>query len=177
MLVTILGMALLSTGEVRTWGKNNNGQLGNNDTNFGSSESVVQVKDQSDTNISNVIDISALGRSGVALTSSNTVYTWGDGASGQIGDGGNDSTQEYAGTTQSVIGLHQLGKGGDSHVLALSYRKDHYESFVTFDMELDFNDKNFLDNGEYQFHGQHFGSPTYYLDNNYTNNISTSLSR
>ncbi len=68
-------------GTVWAWGRNSNGQLGNNSTT--DSSVPVQV-----SGLTGVTSIAAGGGAGYALKSNNTVWAWGMGAYGQVGDNG-----------------------------------------------------------------------------------------
>ena len=88
--------ALLSTGRVRCWGSNANGQLGdgtNTDRHFAVTvdkdpdEPEADESDQHFDPLTGVIQVAAGGRHTCALKSDNTVWCWGRNASGQLGDG------------------------------------------------------------------------------------------
>lgn len=91
-------LALKSDGTVWAWGANDYYQLGNRaltESKNRVSENPVKV------NISNVISISASGKTSFALLEDGTVMAWGDGNTGSSGDGGEVSrggnTAEYSG--------------------------------------------------------------------------------
>lgn len=105
--------ALLETGEVRCWGNNENGQLGNG-TNQNSSIPV-EVTELPDR----VVQVVAGGVFTCALTQNGKLYCWGDGSNGRFGDG---STEIYR-TPILVDGLEQdIDRivAGDYHLCARS---------------------------------------------------------
>lgn len=74
------GLALKSNGTVRTWGRNNGGQLG--DGTYDNKNTPVQV-----SNITGITAIASGGNHSLALKSDGIVWTWGYGKEGQIGNG------------------------------------------------------------------------------------------
>jgi len=78
-------MALLSDGNVMTWGDNASGQLGDGRTR--NSSVPVLVSGLSDGTTRDVTAIAAGGRHSMALLSDGNVMTWGNNAEGQLGDG------------------------------------------------------------------------------------------
>ncbi len=83
-------MALLSTGTIRTWGSGTGGQLGNN----ASSDQFVSVAVSTSTGIANVVKIDAGENHCMAMTSTNKVYTWGNGSDGKLGLGNTSNFDE-----------------------------------------------------------------------------------
>lgn len=77
-------IALISDGRVYTWGYGGAGRLGNGSTSNQSSP--VQVKLNASTFLTDVVDIGAIYSSGYALASDGSVYAWGAGAEGQLGN-------------------------------------------------------------------------------------------
>lgn len=79
-------LALRSDGTVWTWGKNLNGQLGDNTVSDRSTP--VQVKGPGNmAYLNDIIEISGGARHSLALQSDGTVWAWGDNSNGQLGDG------------------------------------------------------------------------------------------
>ncbi|MCM8816517.1 MAG: hypothetical protein NC913_03270 [Candidatus Omnitrophica bacterium] len=111
-------LALLEDGTVWAWGRNHQGQLGNGTT----QDSHVPVK------VSNLTDVVAIAASdyppappfSLALKSNGTVWAWGGGRDGQLGNGqsGNDY---YSSVPVQVSGLTNIIAiaAGDNHALAL----------------------------------------------------------
>lgn len=107
--------ALLETGEVYCWGRNNSGQLGQSlNSNFGFPVRV--------NNLPDVKQISAGGESTCALGWDNSAYCWGDNSDGQITDTSHgsqlsspvqlNSPEPVALVTVSTDAVCQLGKSG-----------------------------------------------------------------
>jgi alpha-tubulin suppressor-like RCC1 family protein len=84
--------ALVSGGKVECWGYNEYGQLGNGTTT--DSSIPVTVYSSGTTPLANVTHVSAGGSFACALISDGTVWCWGDGSYGQLGNGtsGNQSS-------------------------------------------------------------------------------------
>jgi alpha-tubulin suppressor-like RCC1 family protein len=72
-------MALLADGTIRSWGRNNFGQLGNNTT----TNSLIPI---AVSNINTAIKIKSTSCSSFALLSDGTIKSWGLNANGQLGD-------------------------------------------------------------------------------------------
>ncbi len=111
-------LALKSDGTVWAWGNNWRGQLGN-DSN---TDSAVPVQILCDYNASHppladIIAIAAGRYFGMALDSSNNVWTWGSNSSGQLGDGTTDS-RNFAHQIPTFATVTAIA-AGDSHALAL----------------------------------------------------------
>lgn len=103
-------LALLSDGTVRTWGRNNGGQLGDNTT------------DNRDAPISVAILDSVVALAGgtfhsLALRSDGTIRAWGDNFNGQLGNGTNIFS--YTPVQVSSINDAVAIAAGDLHSLAL----------------------------------------------------------
>ncbi len=80
-------MALKKDGTVWTWGRNDGGQLGNNNT---SNKSLpVQVKGGASGSeyLADVVQVTAGNWHSMALKANGTVYAWGWGQYGQLGNG------------------------------------------------------------------------------------------
>ncbi|MHB8221027.1 MAG: RCC1 domain-containing protein, partial [Acidimicrobiales bacterium] len=75
-------LALSSTGTVYAWGSGSGGQLGNGTT----ANSDVPVEVQLPTGVS-ATAVAAGGAQSLALTTAGTVYAWGSGSDGQLGNG------------------------------------------------------------------------------------------
>ncbi len=102
--------ALLSTGGVQCWGKNENGQLG--DGTLVSKNYPVTV-----SGISNAIAISAGFETSCALLSTGTVKCWGRNSSGQLGDG--SQTQRLTPVAVSGLSSAVAISTGSNHNCAL----------------------------------------------------------
>jgi RHS repeat-associated protein len=113
---THLGMALQSNGTVWTWGFGDAGQLGNGTT--GRSAVAVQVSD-----LSNAIAIAATNplnseATAAALRADGTVWTWGYGGDGQLGNGTTDQINPTPVQVSNLSGVAAIA-GGWGHFLAL----------------------------------------------------------
>jgi alpha-tubulin suppressor-like RCC1 family protein len=106
------GMALRSDGTVWSWGRNEHGVLGDGTL----SDSLVPAEV---TGLSHVTRIAAGGLEGMAvatrgITTLSTVYTWGDNAQGQLGDGTDQDRPVPAPVTGiSVPSVAGIAVGGD----------------------------------------------------------------
>ncbi|OQA05721.1 MAG: Regulator of chromosome condensation (RCC1) repeat protein [bacterium ADurb.Bin374] len=112
-------LALKSDGTVWAWGYGNYGQLGDN----GATQrtTAVQVKDSASTYLQDVVKIAAGGGTyyssayypngfSLALKRDGTVWSWGFGGSGQIGNNLNGN-QNYAVKTWGLTGITTIGAG------------------------------------------------------------------
>ncbi|MBI5912998.1 hypothetical protein HY839_00990 [Candidatus Azambacteria bacterium] len=109
-------LALKSDGTVWGWGWNGFGQLGNGTT---ISQSIpVQSKKYDGTHINNIVAISAGLAHSLALKSDGTVWAWGRGNSGQLGNG---TLIFYDGLAKQVPGLNNIAAiaAGGNYSLAL----------------------------------------------------------
>jgi alpha-tubulin suppressor-like RCC1 family protein len=110
--------ALLTTGNVQCWGDNSSGQLG--DGNGG--EGIYSNSPVTVSGLSGVTAITGGYAHSCALTGAGGVLCWGDGESGQLGDG-SSGAGVYATTPIQVSGLssgiHAIAAGG-YHTCALT---------------------------------------------------------
>jgi alpha-tubulin suppressor-like RCC1 family protein len=108
-------LVLKSDGSVWSWGWNWQGQLGDG-TSGTDRTSPVRVVTAGGP-LADVVAVAAGSAFSMALRQDGTVWTWGDGVHGQLGDG---STQDHLRATQ-VPGLSGITAiaAGDSHALAL----------------------------------------------------------
>jgi alpha-tubulin suppressor-like RCC1 family protein len=125
--VTMLGgrtywnLAVKSDGTVWAWGMNQSGQLGNGTVNtLGGPQvlSPVQVNDsQAGGDIHSSLQVSCGYTYGVALAPNGTVWTWGTGPNGELGNG----TTGFSYTPVQVTGLSNVTavSSGWKHILAL----------------------------------------------------------
>jgi hypothetical protein len=109
------GYALLSNGQVMSWGENGSGQLGNGNTT--DQPLPVYVLTAAGTPLTDIIQIQGMENNGVALKSDGTVWIWGSNSNDQIGVCGAGNSL-YA---VQVGGLPQIVKigAGDFCVYAL----------------------------------------------------------
>ena len=110
-------LAIDSSGKVYAWGHNGSGQLGNNLT--VNALTPVAVQAPADKNIIQVSGSGWLGTSSSALASDGTVYSWGRGFDGQLGDGTNNDSSVPVITTINLVDTpstptHVMAKPGDT---------------------------------------------------------------
>ena len=79
------GCAVIAGGEVRCWGQNGSGQLGDGTTTTPSPQALVAVKVVGGANLTGIIGLSA-GYDFTCGRSATAIWCWGDGYSGQLGD-------------------------------------------------------------------------------------------
>jgi alpha-tubulin suppressor-like RCC1 family protein len=106
-------MALSASGNVYTWGSNGNGQLGDQSTQSSSVPVQVQAPGGGGA-FSSVAGIAGGEESAVAYTASGNVYTWGNNADGQLGNG---TTTSFL-TPVEVVGVGGSGSLSTVHALA-----------------------------------------------------------
>ncbi len=87
-------MALTSTGVLYAWGRNSHGQLGTGNVINYTTSVPVPVKTSGVLLNKTIIQVSAGPLHCLALDAQGKVYAWGDGDSGQLGDGLNQDTNE-----------------------------------------------------------------------------------
>lgn len=111
-------LALTQNGKVYSWGLNDNGQLGSNDTN--SSAYAKAVLGEDGTNyLTNIVDISAGAYGSVAIDKDGNLYVWGKGSDGQIGNGAKDAKYlPTKNTIQKAIQVSMSGRGSVSVLTA-----------------------------------------------------------
>ena len=110
-------LALKSDGTVRSWGSNTTGQLGDGFLDNTLDGTAVQVRSSAGTGfLTGITAIAAGNTHSVALQSDGTVWTWGNNANGQIGDGTN---------TTRLLPVQVSGFGPGSGVVAVSAGNNH----------------------------------------------------
>ncbi len=102
-------------GTVRSWGRNDTGQLGNGNTTNSASPVVA-------ANLTGILAVAAGETHSLALKNDGTVWTWGGNSNGQLGDGStsqrNNAVQVMKDATTALNKVVQVAAGG-SHSLAL----------------------------------------------------------
>jgi alpha-tubulin suppressor-like RCC1 family protein len=109
-------LALLNSGTVKSWGENDNGQLGNGASLPGADKSTpVRV-----ANLTGVRAIATGGYHSLALMESGRVKSWGDNEYAQLGNGNHGDGTDRS-TPGNVMGLDNVRSisGGMSHSLAI----------------------------------------------------------
>ena len=102
-------VALKANGTIWTWGYNNDGQLGNGTSSFTLRLSPGQVGSATDW-----VSISAGGYHTTAIKANGTLWVWGQGGNGQLGDGG-------SGANYHINTPFQIGTGTDWVILSAGY--------------------------------------------------------
>lgn len=95
------------------WGNNANGQVGNGNNSPTSVSTPYKI-----TSITNVIDVSGGNYHSVALTDNGSVYTWGGGSNGELGQG-SVNTSQFTPLLLAGTGLVKKVSGGQNHTLLL----------------------------------------------------------
>lgn len=108
------GEALGSNGEIYTWGSNSYGNLGTgvSDSVLSFSDTPVQVQLPAGVTATS---IGAEGVDGLAVGSDGHVYSWGDNAEGQLGDGGAESESDVPVETELPAGVSAVAVGGENN--------------------------------------------------------------
>ena len=115
--------AVLTTGELMSWGLNSDGQLGDGTTT--NQNSPVYVLTGPGVRLTNVLQIDGGDDFGVALLGDGTVWTWGYNNNGQLGQN-NTTSISYARQVfkdaARTLPLNNITKvtAGDTHVMALA---------------------------------------------------------
>ncbi len=117
-------VALKSDGTVWTWGNNSSGQLGTGSTG-GTSTLAVQVIHPVDPSgyLTDIIDIAAASSTSAAVKSDGTVWTWGSGGRGEIGNFTKSTYNEpqqvkIENTHAFLTGITKIA-GGDQHFVSI----------------------------------------------------------
>jgi alpha-tubulin suppressor-like RCC1 family protein len=109
------GLAVLSDGTVKAWGRNSDGQLGNGST----TNAAVPVNVST---ITNIFAVAAGTGHSLALRNDGTVWAWGLNANGQLGDGSTTTrttaVQVMIGAGNPLTGIVHVAAGG-THSIAL----------------------------------------------------------
>jgi alpha-tubulin suppressor-like RCC1 family protein len=101
------GYGLRHDGTVWAWGVGSNGELGNATT---ASLAVVPVAVH---NLSGVVAVAGGGDTGYALEKNGTVWAWGAGAEGELGNGTNQSRADLPVAVHGVSGVVAVAGGGE----------------------------------------------------------------
>ncbi|MCR2808041.1 RCC1 domain-containing protein [Paenibacillus soyae] len=114
--------ALKADGTVWTWGADDRGQLGDGGDATSQPAAVQALNGADGSVLAEIISIAAGGGTTAALSSSGSVYAWGDNTLGQLGDG-TRIDRDHAGTVKLVSGesLQNVKAiaAGENHLLAL----------------------------------------------------------
>ena len=102
------GLALFEDGQVCSWGQNDYGQCGNGTTT--TLQYPHYVKDENNTStLTDIIDIAAGYQHSIALKNDNTIRTWGDNSSGELGIG--NSTQSTYPVWPTITDVQAISAG------------------------------------------------------------------
>jgi alpha-tubulin suppressor-like RCC1 family protein len=109
-------MALSSNGTLKAWGSNELGQLG--DGSVTNRLSPVTVMASASTPLSGVVEAAGARDFSIARKSNGTVWTWGGGASGELGNGTTPTSRTTPGRVTGLTSVVAIA-GGRNHALAL----------------------------------------------------------
>jgi alpha-tubulin suppressor-like RCC1 family protein len=120
--------AIDTDGQVWTWGVNWNGRLGDGTTNSRYTPARVRKSANPDDYLTGIISISAGGGTIAALDADGTVWTWGAGANGALGNGfttdSSYAVQVLQGgsnnTATPLVGMSEVACGSSGFCLALA---------------------------------------------------------
>jgi alpha-tubulin suppressor-like RCC1 family protein len=105
-------LAVSTAGEVFAWGYNYYGELGNGQSGNGTDRAIpvrVVAGEQGTGDLYSIVGVSAGWIHSVALTSSGTVFSWGDNTYGQLGNGTNNSSNAPVKVVAGEQGSGNLG--------------------------------------------------------------------
>lgn len=106
-------IALKDDGTLWSWGRNDNGQLGDGTT----AGSAVPKQLQEMTGVTGIVALAAGGRHNAVVMGNGTVWTWGDNAVGQLGDG-STSYKEHFVPVGDFSAISTI-EGGGNHTVVL----------------------------------------------------------
>ena len=112
-------VALKTDGTVWAWGRNADGELGNNAA--GNSSLPVQVQTQSGAALTGVVEIAAGRFHALARKTDGTVWSWGSNGSGELGSGATSGVRRYAGQVTQLAQVKAITVG---HFHGLAVRQD-----------------------------------------------------
>lgn len=101
---------------VTSWGHNSSGQLGNGGN-------AAQTVPTAVPRLTNIKDIAAGGRHGLALDTSGQVYSWGDNAYGQLGNNRTGDSRTVPDRVQGMPKVKQISAGCDFSLALLENGK------------------------------------------------------
>jgi alpha-tubulin suppressor-like RCC1 family protein len=104
--------ALMPDGTVRAWGMNSSGELGNGTQCQGGSPCLPVSDPVTVTGLSGVTALAAGNSTGYALRSDGTVWAWGSGYNGALGDGQLFTKSLVPARITSLSGVTAIGDGG-----------------------------------------------------------------
>ena len=106
-------IALKDDGTLWSWGRNDNGQLGDGTT----AGSAVPKRLQEMTGVTGIVALAAGGRHNAVVMGNGTVWTWGDNAVGQLGDGSTSYKEHFVpvGDFSAIATI----EGGGNHTVVL----------------------------------------------------------
>jgi alpha-tubulin suppressor-like RCC1 family protein len=120
--------AIDTDGQVWTWGVNWNGRLGDGTTNSRFTPARVKKSANPDDYLTGIVSISAGGGTIAAVDADGTVWTWGAGANGALGNGSTADSSYPVQVLQSVtnnagsplVGIEQVACGSSGFCIALA---------------------------------------------------------
>ena len=117
--------ALKTDSTVLCWGRGNNGRLGHGSTNGSSYPAQVIASEGSTDVLSNIVQVSSGGSHTCALKDNGTIFCWGEGGGGRLGNGDTAETSHPVGVLEAENSTDLLSNivqisSGDSYACALS---------------------------------------------------------
>ena len=113
--------ALTSEGNVKCWGKGDNGQLGNDAASDSSTPVNVVAADSSTSLLSDIVQISVGGEYTCALTSGGGIKCWGSGPQGQLGNG----TSGESNSVDAPVSVTTVGTTALTGIVGISMGTSH----------------------------------------------------
>lgn len=122
------GLALSTGGQVYVWGDNLSGQTGQNFLNTDAPSAILVKAPSGVGSLSDITMVAAGGNHALALDSGGRIYSWGNSASGELGDGANAPRPDQSPLPATVVSL--AGTGQVSGIAAIAAGYQHSLAFA-----------------------------------------------